>query len=213
MKKIAIITFLVLLIDQASKIYIKTNFELGESLPVWGLDWFRLTFVENPGMAYGVQFGGILGKYLLILTRLFLIVAMVYYLRNWLKQGASNYLIIPMSLIFAGAIGNLIDGLFYGMMFDSGSTYIEEINTWVGYDGISAINFPEGYSGFMRGCVVDMLHFPLVDFVMPEGIPFLGGQRIEFFRYVFNIADSAISIGGALLFIFRKRAFPNGFDL
>lgn len=213
MKKIAIITFLVLLIDQISKIYIKTHFELGESVSVWGLDWFRLTFVENPGMAYGVQFGGIFGKYLLILTRIFLVGAMVVYFQKWLRQGASNYLIIPMSLIFAGAIGNLIDGLFYGMMFDSGSTYIDDINVWVGYEGISEVNFPEGYSGFMRGCVVDMLHFPLIDFTMPEGVPFLGGQRIEFFRYVFNVADSAISIGGALLFIFRKRAFPNGFDL
>lgn len=213
MKKIAIITFLVLLIDQASKIYIKTHFELGESLLIWGVDWFRLTFVENPGMAYGVQFGGIFGKYLLILTRIFLIGAMVFYFKKWLNQGASNYLIIPMSLIFAGAIGNLIDGVFYGIIFDSGSIFIDEINTWVGYDGVSTINFPEGYSGLMRGCVVDMLHFPLIDFTIPNHIPLIGGQRIEFFRYVFNIADSAISIGGALLFIFRKKAFPHGFDL
>lgn len=213
MKKIALITFLILLIDQVSKIYIKTHFHLGESVPVLGQDWFRLTFVENPGMAYGFQFGGLLGKYALILMRIILIGGMVYYFRKWIKEGASDYLLIPMSFIFAGAIGNLIDGLFYGMLFDTGSVFIEEINQWVGYDGISQFSENNGYSSFARGCVVDMLHFPLIDFVIPENVPFVGGQHIEFFRYIFNIADSAISIGGFLLFIFRKKAFPDGFDL
>ena len=133
---------------------------------------------------------------------------MVYYFKKWIKEGASNYLFVPMSFIFAGAIGNLIDGLFYGMIFDSGSVFIEDIGSWVGYDGISG--FGEGYSGFMRGCVVDMLHFPLFSFNVPEGIPLVGGQHVEFFRYIFNVADSAITVGGVLLFIFRKKAFPNG---
>ena len=137
MKKIIFITTLVLLIDQLSKFYIKTHFHLGESIPVFGLDWFRLTFVENPGMAYGMQFGGIFGKYLLISLRILLILGMVYYFKKWIKEGASNYLLVPMSFIFAGAIGNLIDGLFYGMIFDSGSVFIEDIGSWVGYDGVS----------------------------------------------------------------------------
>lgn len=210
MKKIAFISIFILLLDQFSKIYIKTHFELGESLPVFGLDWFRLTFVENPGMAYGFQFGGLFGKYLLIFMRIILIGGMIYLFRKWTKEKASNYLLIPMSFIFAGAVGNLIDGLFYGILFDSGSVFIPEINSWVGYDGVSQFANKEGYSGFMKGCVVDMLHFPLVNFTIPESIPMIGGTHIEFFRYIFNIADAAISIGGVLLFIFRKKAFPNG---
>ena len=137
MKKIAFITFIVLLIDQLSKIYIKTHFNLNESVPVLGQDWWRLTFVENPGMAYGFQFGGMFGKYLLVFIRIILISGMIYLFRKWLKEGASNYLIIPMSIIFAGAIGNLIDGMFYGMIFDTGMVYDETINRWIGYDGVS----------------------------------------------------------------------------
>lgn len=210
MKKIVFITLIILLIDQCSKIYIKTHFHLGESVPIFRLDWARLTFVENPGMAYGFQFGGILGKYILIFTRILLIGGMIYLFRRWIQEKASDFLIIPMTMIFAGAIGNLIDGIFYGVLFDSGSTFIYEVNKWVGYDGISNFATGEGYSGFMKGCVVDMLHFPLVDFNIPENIPIIGGQHIEFFRYIFNIADTSITIGGLLLFIFRKKAMPQG---
>ena len=121
MKKIALITFIILLIDQASKFYVKTHFNLGESMDVF--PGFKLTFVENPGMAYGFHFGGLLGKYFLVLVRLVLIGGMVYLFNKWLKQGVSNYLIIPMAIIFAGAIGNLIAGMFYGLIFDSGTVY------------------------------------------------------------------------------------------
>ncbi len=211
MKKILAITFLILFIDQASKIYIKTHFSLGESVSV--LPFFKLTFVENPGMAYGLHFGGLIGKYLLVVLRLFLIGGMIYLFKKWLAQGASNYLIIPMSIIFAGAIGNIIDGMFYGLIFDSGTVYDESIGRWIDYGGISKItSFGDGYSNFMKGCVVDMLHFPLVDWTVPENWPIIGGKHIEFFKYIFNVADSAITVGAALLLIFRKKAFPNGLE-
>ncbi|MGN7866540.1 lipoprotein signal peptidase [Chryseobacterium sp.] len=211
MKKILAITFLVLLIDQASKIYIKTHFNLDDSVSVF--PGFKLTFVENPGMAYGFHFGGIIGKYFLVILRIFLIGGMVYMFRKWLKEGASNYLLIPMAVIFAGAIGNLIDGMFYGMIFDSGTIYDPSIDRWLGYGGTSKlVPFGQGYSTFMKGCVVDMLHFPLVDWYVPDSWPLIGGKHLEFFKYIFNVADSAITVGAAFLLIFRKKAFPNGLE-
>lgn len=213
MKKIALITIVILLIDQLSKYYIKTNFELGESIPVIG-SWFKLTFVENPGMAYGFHFGGLLGKYFLVIVRVALIGGMVYLFRKWLKEGSNNYLLIPMSMIFAGAIGNLIDGMFYGLIFNSGTVFDESVGRWIDYDGVSQLTaFGQGYSTFMKGCVVDMFHFPMVDWYVPESWPLIGGKHIEFFKYIFNVADSAITVGAVLLLIFRKKAFPNGFDL
>ncbi|ROI02491.1 lipoprotein signal peptidase [Kaistella haifensis] len=212
MKKIAIITIIILLIDQISKFYIKTHFQLGESVDVF--PGFKLTFVENPGMAYGFHFGGLIGKYFLVIVRIFLIGGMIYLFRKWLKEGASNYLIIPMAIIFAGAIGNLIDGMFYGMIFDSGTVFDESVGRWIDYGGVSkVVEFGNGYSSFMKGCVVDMLHFPLVNWWVPESWPIIGGMHIEFFKYIFNVADSAITVGALLLLIFRKKAFPDGFEL
>ena len=212
MKKIALVTLLILLIDQASKIYVKTHFELNESIPVVE-GFFNKTFVENPGMAYGFHFGGIIGKYFLVIVRLFLIGGMIYLFNKWLKRGESNYLLIPMAMIFAGAIGNLIDGMFYGLIFDSGTVFDERTGRWIGYGGVSKfVSFGHGYSSFMKGCVVDMLHFPIVDWNVPSNWPLIGGKHIEFFKYIFNIADSAITVGAALLLIFRKKAFPNGLE-
>ena len=117
-------------------------------------------------------------------------------------------------MIFAGAIGNLIDGMFYGMIFDSGTHYEENVGRWIEYGGVSKlVPFGEGYSHFMKGCVVDMFHFPMIDWWIPENWPLIGGNHFSFFKYIFNVADAAISIGGVFLFIFRKKAFPNGFQL
>lgn len=210
MKKIVFITLLVLILDQVVKIYVKTHFYLGETQDVFS--WFKIAFVENPGMAYGLHFGGSIGKYILSLVRIGLIVGIIVMFRKWLREGASNYLIIPMAMIFAGAIGNLIDGMFYGILFDTGTTYMDAIGHWVGYDGISQFTSGSGYASFMNGCVVDMLYFPLAKFNWPEWMPVVGGSSFEFFKPVFNIADSAITVGGALLLIFRKKAFPNGLE-
>ncbi|AQW90389.1 lipoprotein signal peptidase [Elizabethkingia anophelis] len=209
MKKIVLITLLVLFIDQASKIYIKTHFHLGESVDVF--KWFKLAFVENPGMAYGLHFGGAIGKYALSLVRIALVIGIIVMFKKWLKEGASNYLIIPMSMIFAGAIGNLIDGMFYGLLFDTGTIFESSIGRWVGYDGISKLG-GGGYASFMNGCVVDMLYFPLFKFNWPTWVPGIGGTEFEFFRPVFNIADSAITVGAAIILIFKKKAFPNGLN-
>ena len=212
MKKIVLVTFLILLIDQATKMYVKTHFELNESIPVIQ-GFFNKTFVENPGMAYGFHFGGIIGKYFLVIVRICLIAGMIYLFKKWLQRGESNYLLIPMAMIFAGAIGNLIDGMFYGMIFDSGTVFDESTGRWIGYGGVSHfVPFGHGYSTFMKGCVVDMLHFPIVDCHVPERWPLIGGKHIEIFKYIFYGADSAITVGAALLLIFRKKAFPNGLE-
>ncbi|AQX04155.1 lipoprotein signal peptidase [Elizabethkingia meningoseptica] len=210
MKKIIAVTLLILIIDQASKLYIKTHFHLGESVDVFS--WFKLAFVENPGMAYGLHFGGAIGKYALSLVRIALVIGIIVMFKKWLREGASNYLIIPMAMIFAGAIGNLIDGMFYGLLFDTGTVFESSIGRWIGYDGISKIGAGSGYASFMNGCVVDMLYFPLFKFNWPSWIPGIGGTEFEFFRPVFNIADSAITVGAIIILIFKKKAFPNGLN-
>lgn len=210
MKKIIAVTLIILILDQASKLYIKTHFHLGESTDVFS--WFKLVFVENPGMAYGLHFGGAIGKYALSLVRIALVIGIIVMFKKWLKEGASNYLLIPMAMIFAGAIGNLIDGMFYGLVFDTGTTFAQGVGRWVGYDGISQLTTNGGYASFMNGCVVDMLYFPIIHFEWPRWIPIIGGTTFDFFKPVFNIADSAITVGAIIILLFRKKAFPNGFN-
>ncbi|TWP29106.1 lipoprotein signal peptidase [Apibacter muscae] len=209
MKKVLWITFIILFIDQASKIYIKTHFHLGEQLPIIG-SWCNLTYVENPGMAYGVQLGGFLGKIGLSILRLVLISFMAYYISKWVKKANSWYFIIPAGLIFAGAIGNLIDSIFYGVMFDTGTTYNALSKSWSEYHGISKLDF-KGYAPLFGGCVVDMFHFPIIDTHLPSWVPIWGGNRIQFFNYIFNVADSSITIGAillALIYFFKPNALP-----
>lgn len=197
LKKAIGIIILVLLIDQISKIYIKTHFSLGESVPVFG--WFEILFVENRGMAWGVELPGSYGKLLLTLFRLVAITAIGYWLYDAVRKKSSKVLIVAIALIFAGAFGNIIDSVFYGIFF-SESIYNGDIATFMPESG--------GYAPIFHGRVVDMLHFPMIETTWPEWVPWVGGKVLKFFEPVFNIADSAITIGVSLLIIFNKKAFP-----
>ncbi len=195
-KKVAILVTLLLLIDQIIKIWIKTNMTIGESIPVFG-DWFQIYFIENNGMAFGMQFGGGLGKLLLTLFRMVLIGFIIHYLLKLLKNGAPSGILYGVTLILVGALGNVIDSLFYGLIFsESTFTHIATI-------------FPEGggYAPLFHGKVVDMLYFPIIDTTLPEWVPFKGGDNFVFFRPIFNIADSCITIGVGYLLIFKRRFF------
>lgn len=172
--------------------------EYHEQIPVFG-SWFRLYFIENEGMAWGWKFGGEIGKLLLTLFRLVAVILGVFYIRSLIKKKEHPGFIACVALIFAGALGNLIDSLFYGMIF-SASEY--------GYP--LAELFPEGggYAGFMHGRVVDMLYMPIIeDKVLPEWIPIWGGNEFTFFSPIFNIADASISIGVIAILIFQKKFF------
>jgi len=197
LKKAIGIIVLVLFIDQISKIYIKTNFVLGEYVDVFG--WFKILFVENRGMAWGVELPGSYGKLFLTLFRLFAISAIGYWLHTEEKKKASRALIVAIALIFAGAFGNIIDSVFYGILF-SASPQGGEVATFLPEAG--------GYAPVFHGHVVDMLYFPMINTTWPEWMPWIGGDQFTFFDPVFNIADSAITIGVLLLIIFNKRAFP-----
>lgn len=195
--KLAIITLgLVLTIDQIVKFWIKLTFSYGDEIHVIG-NWFILHFIENYGMAFGMQLAGNYGKILLSLFRIIAIGAIGYYLYTLIKQNSHKLLIITISMILAGAIGNLIDSMFYGLIFSESSP------------GQVAELFPEGggYATFLHGKVVDMFYFPIIDTTLPDWVPFWGGGRFTFFDPVFNIADSSISIGVCILIVFQKKIF------
>ena len=207
MKKIqlVLIIVLVLLADQALKIYVKTSFPLNTSREVAG-NWFQLYFVENPGMAYGWKFGGNWGKMALTIFRLGAVIFGTWYLGSIIKRGYSKGFIICASLIYAGALGNLIDSCFYGMIFDKGMVFNKEINDYLNYSGLATFS-KNGYASFLHGNVVDMLYFPVIHGTFPAWLPVWGSQPFEFFRPIFNIADAAISTGVITIFIFQKRFF------
>lgn len=198
MKKPLLIVFLILLADQVLKFWIKLNMTLGEDIHVF--DWFIIHFTENEGMAFGLTFGGEFGKLALSLFRLVAIIAIGWYLLDLIKKNVPFGLIFSITLIFAGALGNLIDSAFYGLIFSHSS-----------YHTLAAL-FPEGggYSSFLHGKVVDMFYFPIIRGYYPEWFPIWGGKDFIFFRPVFNIADSSITIGVLMLILFQRKYFTKG---
>ena len=179
--RITLLVVLLLVIDQVSKLLVKTNMSIGESIHVLG-DWFQILFIENNGMAFGLQFGEGWGKLTLSLLRIILIILIIFYMRRLLKKGDTpKGVMVGLAMILTGAIGNMIDSMFYGIIFD--------------------------YAPFLYGKVVDMLYFPLIDTTLPANFPIWGGRHIIFFRPIFNIADSCITCGAIYLLFFQWKFF------
>lgn len=196
----------IIIVDQGLKIWIKTTHPTGEVMRVFGMDWFRLHFIENPGMAWGWKFGNETGKMILTLFRLVAVIFGTWYLGRIVKQQYKRGFIFCAALIYAGALGNLIDSMFYGMIFGKGLHYDATINNYIPYSDIAHFS-THGYSSFLHGSVVDMLYFPIIDSHFPSWFPFVGGDKLEFFSPIFNIADASISLGVITLLLFQKRFF------
>ncbi len=194
---ITLAVVLLLVIDQAIKFAVKLNMTIGESIPVFG-DWFQICFIENNGMAFGMQFGGSIGKLALSLFRVVLIGFIIVYLRKLIKKaGTPTGVLVGLSLVLVGAIGNVVDCLFYGEIF-SASTYSQ----------VAQLFPPDGgYTGFLYGKVVDMFYFPIIDTILPEWVPFYGGEHFIFFRPVFNFADACISVSVIYMLLFQRKFF------
>jgi len=209
-----LIVLLVIIADQALKFYVKTHFCNGDDVRIFG-NWFRLHFIENEGMAYGVKLSAsVTGKLLLSTFRLAAVIFGFYLLHRLVKKGYGKGVIICGALILAGAVGNLIDSLFYGLIFTD-SPYVcfsgnyDSIRNMLQYHNKTLVStvthIGHGYGKFLQGKVVDMLYFPIIDTNMPKWVPFLGGKNFIFFEPVFNIADAAISVGVFTLVFFQKR--------
>ncbi len=198
MRLAIIVVVLVLIADQVSKIWVKTHMYHDESIVVFS-NWFIIHFIENPGMAFGFEFGGATGKLLLSIFRLVAITFIAIYLNKMVKSRAPKAMIVSLSLVLAGAFGNIIDSVLYGVIFSESPRYIPQIAEMFPQEG--------GYAGFLHGKVVDMLYFPLIDTTLPSWVPVIGGEPFQFFRPVFNIADTAISFGMGLIILNHRRFF------
>ena len=198
-KKVIALILLILFIDQAIKFYIKLNYFIGEEHALIG-SWAKLHFIENEGMAWGLKFGGGFGKIILTLFRLGAVIWGSFLIKGFIEKKYHNGFIICAALIYAGAVGNLIDSMFYGLIFEQSVPYTTQVS----------VLFPKtgGYAPFLYGKVVDMFYFPMIrDAHFPTWFPFWAGEEFEFFRPVFNFADAAISTGVISLFVFQRKFF------
>jgi signal peptidase II len=193
-KSILFIVF-ILIIDQVLKIWVKTTMQIGDEIPIFG-KWGMLHFIENNGMAFGMEMGGRTGKFVLSVFRIVAIVGIGWFLASLVEKNTNIALVLAVSAILAGAIGNIIDSAFYGMIFSESYNQV-------------AVMFPPdgGYSSFLHGKVVDMFYFPVINTTWPDWSPIKPGQPLIFFRPVFNVADSAITCGVISIILFQKRMF------
>ena len=183
-KKLLILGAALVIIDQVVKVLVKTNMSIGEHFNVLG-NWFQILFIENEGMAFGMKFGGAIGKYLLTFFRICLFAALAWWISRLLKkESVPMGVLVGLTLIAAGALGNIIDCLFYGLIFTP-------------------------HMPFMQGRVVDMLYFPLIDTTWPQWLPWIGGKPFTFFDPVFNIADSCVTVGAFYLILFQWKFFSS----
>ncbi len=200
-KKVILLIAIIIFIDQAIKFYIKLNYFIGEEHLLLGA-WARLHFVENEGMAWGLKFGGDFGKIILTLFRLVAVIWGSFLIKGFIEKKYHKGFIVCAALIYAGAVGNLIDSLFYGMIFEQSVPFTTQVAVFLPSTG--------GYASFLHGKVVDMFYFPIVrDAHFPNWLPIWGGEEFEFFRPVFNFADAAISTGVICLFVFQGKFFAD----
>ena len=194
MKKVISTALSLVIADQILKFWIKTNMFLGQEFKIF--DWFIIHFTENNGMAFGLEFGGDTGKIILSLFRIVVVLWGIYYVNELTKRALPNGVLVSLGLVIGGAIGNIIDGVFYGVLFNDSYNQIAEFLPATG-----------GYESLLKGRVVDMFYFPLINTHLPDWFPIFANKHFIFFRPVFNLADAGISVGMILLILFYRKHF------